>query len=138
LFLELLLVTSEVVLNFSNVGQDGEPMRVGHEEGLCTVNLHDADILSDVVNVAIFSFDFSNAVSVRVQGHADRGAKTVAPARVDGSVCSRGTSSLRAVGHERKNQALKSIDAILHVVWGACGYVVDAGLLASAGRGIEA
>jgi hypothetical protein len=45
---------------------------------------------------------------------------------------------LRAVGHERKDQALESIDAILHVVRGTCGYMMDARLLASTGRGIEA
>lgn len=130
-------MTGKVILNLSNVGQDGVPMRVGYEEGLCAVNLHDTNILSDVVDIAVFSFDFSDAVSMRVQGHADRGTKTVAPARVDGSMCSRGASSLRAVGHERKNQTLESVDAILHVVGGAGGYMVDAGLLASTGRGID-
>ena len=130
-------MAGKVILDLSNVGQDGVPMRIGHEEGLCTVNLHDADILSDIVDITVFSFNFSNAVSVGVQGHADRGTKTVAPTRVDGSMRSRGTSSLRAVGHEREDQALESIDAILHVVWGARGYMVDAGLLASAGRGID-
>ena len=131
-------MTGEVILNLSNIGQDSEPMRIGHEEGLCTIDFHNADILRDVVDIAVFSFDFSDAVSVRVQGHADRGTKTVAPTRVDGSMRSRGTGSLRAVGHKRENQALESIDTILHVVWGAGGYMVDAGLLASTGRGIDA
>lgn len=112
-------------------------MRIGHEKGFGAIDLHDTNILSNVIDIAVFSLNFSDAVSVRIQGHTDGCTKTVTPARVDGSVCSGRTSSLGAVGHERQDQTLESINAILHVVWGASGYMVDAGLLARAGRGID-
>lgn len=112
-------------------------MGVGHKEGLGSIDLHDANVLGHVIDIAVFSL-LSDAVSaLRIQRHTDRSSEAVTSTRMNSCVGSRRAGGLRTIGHERQDKTLEAINAILHIVRGASGDAVDTGLLARIGRGVE-
>ena len=145
LLVVLLLVVVEIVLDLgylpkiswggrrgavgTYLSQDGVPMGFGGEDGTVVVHLHYANRLGDVLDLALVAGVFLGyrlwADVVRVFDGA------IATGEAGGNGCLGGgrSSTLGAIGHQRKNQSFKTVNAVLHVIWSGGGASAGCALL---------
>ena len=93
-------------------------MRIRCIQSLAVVDFHDTYALRNVVDITVFAVALlvDRVIAFGIQGSAGRSSNAGASARGDDSLGSCGAGCLRAARHERQDQTLKSIDAILHAV----------------------
>lgn len=107
-------------------------MRLGCEYRTVVVHFHDADRLCDVLDLALIALIFFGyRLWADIVGVLDR---AIAAVQTGGNGClgGSGSSTLGAIGHQRKNQSFKTVNAVLHVIWSSGGASAGRALLAVA------